>query len=208
MNEIWVPSQFNIETFANNGVDRKKLFQIPESVDVFTFDPDVTPTLVLTSPPPTKIMDDNNKDDNDDKKDADDTNSIKDEKKKEKFTFLTAMKWEKRKGWDLLIRAYFQEFIGQDDVVLFVLSRLSEEDRINYMEEVKTYCYDVRIVVLVHNNCHVNASHISCIISQHYTTQHIHMVPLQRCTYHPYEHIHCILTQPPITSHTHTYHHK
>jgi glycosyltransferase involved in cell wall biosynthesis/tetratricopeptide (TPR) repeat protein len=39
MDEIWVPSQFNVETFANSGVERDKLRVMPESVDETEFDP-------------------------------------------------------------------------------------------------------------------------------------------------------------------------
>jgi len=40
MDEIWVPSRFNVETFAASGVERDKLFVVPEAVDEQEFDPD------------------------------------------------------------------------------------------------------------------------------------------------------------------------
>lgn len=36
------------------------------------------------------------------------------------FRFVSVFKWEKRKGWDILLRAYFQEFSEADDVVLVI----------------------------------------------------------------------------------------
>ena len=36
------------------------------------------------------------------------------------FRFVSIFKWEKRKGWDILLRAYFQEFSEADDVVLVI----------------------------------------------------------------------------------------
>ena len=39
MDEIWVPSQFNVETFAQYGVERSKLVVMPEAVDELFFDP-------------------------------------------------------------------------------------------------------------------------------------------------------------------------
>ena len=42
MDEIWVPTQFHVETFANSGVDKGKLVVIPESVDVDFFNPAAT----------------------------------------------------------------------------------------------------------------------------------------------------------------------
>ncbi len=43
MDEIWVPSQFNVETFAQAGVDREKLFVIPGGIDFAIFSSDITP---------------------------------------------------------------------------------------------------------------------------------------------------------------------
>lgn len=39
MNEVWVPSRFNVETFASSGVDRSKLFVVPGAVDSEFFNP-------------------------------------------------------------------------------------------------------------------------------------------------------------------------
>ena len=39
MDEVWVPSQFNLETFAASGVERSKLVVIPGAVDSEFFDP-------------------------------------------------------------------------------------------------------------------------------------------------------------------------
>lgn len=112
MNEIWVPSRFNIDTFSNNRVERNKLYAVPEPMDVYSYDPDIVSPLAGF----TRTKD---------------------------FYFLTAMKWEKRKGWDLLIKAYFKEFTIKDKVSLLFLSRVNKEDQEKYQEEVKKICYDV-----------------------------------------------------------------
>ncbi len=39
MDEVWVPSQYNVETFAASGVERSKLVVIPGAVDSEFFDP-------------------------------------------------------------------------------------------------------------------------------------------------------------------------
>ncbi|MBI3875215.1 MAG: glycosyltransferase, partial [Verrucomicrobia bacterium] len=39
MDEVWVPSRFNVETFVNSGVERSKLRVVPGSVDSDEFDP-------------------------------------------------------------------------------------------------------------------------------------------------------------------------
>jgi len=39
MDEVWVPSKFNVESFASSGVERSKLVVIPGAVDEVFFDP-------------------------------------------------------------------------------------------------------------------------------------------------------------------------
>lgn len=43
MDEIWVPSDFNIKTFGNAGVSKDKLVKIPEAIDTDKFNLDVKP---------------------------------------------------------------------------------------------------------------------------------------------------------------------
>jgi glycosyltransferase involved in cell wall biosynthesis len=40
------------------------------------------------------------------------------------FKFFSMFKWEPRKGWDLLLRAYFEEFSKNEDVVLYLQTYL------------------------------------------------------------------------------------
>jgi glycosyltransferase involved in cell wall biosynthesis/SAM-dependent methyltransferase len=47
MDEVWVPSRFNAETFAASGVERDKLVVMPESVDENEFNPDQHEPLPL-----------------------------------------------------------------------------------------------------------------------------------------------------------------
>lgn len=42
------------------------------------------------------------------------------------FAFLSVFKWEERKGWDVLLRAYLAEFAREDEVVLYL--RVSTDD--------------------------------------------------------------------------------
>ena len=39
------------------------------------------------------------------------------------FVFLSAFKWERRKGWDVLLEAYLSEFTPEDDVELYILTK-------------------------------------------------------------------------------------
>jgi glycosyltransferase involved in cell wall biosynthesis len=41
VNEVWVPSEFNRETFSFAGVNADKLVVVPESLDIQSFDPDL-----------------------------------------------------------------------------------------------------------------------------------------------------------------------
>lgn len=44
------------------------------------------------------------------------------------FVFLSVFKWEKRKGWDLLFKAFFEEFSADDPVVLYVKTQAFHSD--------------------------------------------------------------------------------
>jgi glycosyltransferase involved in cell wall biosynthesis len=48
MDEVWVPSQFNVETFAGAGVPRAKLVVIPEPIQMRAFSPAVSPLIERT----------------------------------------------------------------------------------------------------------------------------------------------------------------
>ena len=89
MDEIWVPSDFNLESFALAGVDYRKLFKVPGTIDLNLFNPETTAPL--------------------------DIPEIKNE-----FVFLSTFDFQNRKGWDILIKAFIEEFTGQDDVVLLL----------------------------------------------------------------------------------------
>lgn len=90
-----MPTGFHVESFSRSGVDRKKLIMMPESVDVDTFNPDaVTPMGHLPGYPETK----------------------------EDFKFFSVFKWEARKGWDILVRAFYEEFQREEGVALYLLT--------------------------------------------------------------------------------------
>jgi hypothetical protein len=59
--------------------------------------------------------------------------------KKKDFNFLTIMKWEKRKGWDTLLNAYFEEFSAEEDVSLYVRSSLDQGNKDEYEKFVKDF---------------------------------------------------------------------
>jgi glycosyltransferase involved in cell wall biosynthesis len=87
MDEVWLPSRFNMETFAASGVKEEKLRLVPGGVDVRVFRPGVQPLPVA---------------------------------KKRRFNFLSVFDWQRRKGYDALLKAYLREFKADDDVALIL----------------------------------------------------------------------------------------
>ncbi len=85
MDEIWVPSKFNVESFARSGVSRHKLVHIPESIDVERFPRPVRPLPIRGT---------------------------------RRFNFLSVFQWQPRKGWDVLLRAFVEEFRPDEPVTL------------------------------------------------------------------------------------------
>ena len=49
VDEVWVPSKFNVETFRRSGVPLEKLKVVPGAVDPVMFDPSKTESLALPS---------------------------------------------------------------------------------------------------------------------------------------------------------------
>jgi glycosyltransferase involved in cell wall biosynthesis/Flp pilus assembly protein TadD/GT2 family glycosyltransferase/ferredoxin len=110
MDEIWVPSEFNVETFRKAGVRPDLIKIVPYGFDPKPFNPDQVPPLELPG-----------------------CNG---------FVFLSVFEWAHRKGWDVLIEAYFKAFKDEDDVTLVVkcLPNQSEQvkrDAATLMERLK-----------------------------------------------------------------------
>lgn len=87
MDEIWVPSDFNLATFAAAGVKREKLRKLPGAIDESAYGPVATPLRFGG---------------------------------RRGFNFLSIFDWSRRKGWDVLLRAYLEEFGEAEDVALFL----------------------------------------------------------------------------------------
>jgi hypothetical protein len=98
---IWVPGRFHMQTFLAGGVERGKLRNIPEAVDTHFYDPDRVAPLQLPLPP---SLSSNNVA----------SSSI--------YRFLSVFKWEERKAWRVLLRAYFEEFKRDEPIVLYILT--------------------------------------------------------------------------------------
>ncbi|HYC56711.1 MAG TPA: glycosyltransferase [Candidatus Binatia bacterium] len=85
MDEIWVPSSFNVETFASAGVDRRRLVVIPEAIDADLYGRRCEPLVIPDA---------------------------------RGFVFLSVFAWSVRKGWDVLLQAFVDEFGAGEEVTL------------------------------------------------------------------------------------------
>eukprot|EP00040_Diaphanoeca_grandis_P025030 m.138235 g.138235 ORF g.138235 m.138235 type:complete len:538 (+) comp29979_c0_seq2:51-1664(+) len=122
MDEIWVPTEFHRNTFVNAGVVKSKVFVIPEPVDVDRFNPATVSadanlgwfSKLMTAITPNAHP------------------------AQDSFTFLSIFKWEQRKGWDVLLSAYIQQFSAVDSVSLLLLTnKFHTED--NLVAKVKQF---------------------------------------------------------------------
>ncbi|XVF82723.1 hypothetical protein PTKIN_Ptkin16aG0072100 [Pterospermum kingtungense] len=103
MNSVWVPTEFHVSTFVKSGVDPAKVAKIVQPIDVKFFDPSNYKPLDIVSKGNLVL-------------------GSKIVAKSKKFVFLSIFKWEFRKGWDVLLKAYLKEFNKDDGVVLYLLT--------------------------------------------------------------------------------------
>lgn len=108
MNSVWVPTDFHVSTFIESGVDPSKVVKIVQSVDVKFFDPLKYKPLVIKSRAKLALGSKNL--------------SLSDPSKNVEYVLLSIFKWEYRKGWDVLLRSYLEEFSQNDGVALYLLT--------------------------------------------------------------------------------------
>ncbi|ORC87051.1 mannosyltransferase-like protein [Trypanosoma theileri] len=118
LDELWVTCDFFKEVYKRSGVREELIHVIPESVDPYIIDP--THFTPFDGPPEEWIQSHNgsrvdywtNRPDNE-------SLLIK-----KRFIFLSVFKWEPRKGWDILLSAYWKAFGPgtplHDDVCLYI----------------------------------------------------------------------------------------
>jgi glycosyltransferase involved in cell wall biosynthesis len=142
--EIWVPSQFVLEAFAARFVDRSKLVVVPEAIDTDLFTPARHQRFVLPHFSASRLMNDSsnlasnrplgdpfsspeaanlcrpvNAESNQRAREEDPQRSSR-PPEAHHFKFLSAFKWELRKGWDTLVRAFARAFKPHERVSLYV----------------------------------------------------------------------------------------
>lgn len=108
MNEIWVLSASQRSAFRRSGVNQPGLYVMPAPVDVQLFNPDTTARLEnlpgqlawpgCAGAPPGVCQ--------------------------RRFNFLSVFSWQRRKGWDVLLEAFFREFHSSDGVALLIKTSL------------------------------------------------------------------------------------
>ena len=120
MDYIWVPSEFNRQTFAQAGVDPRKLVVMPgcmgEALDVIR----------------TERSNDDRGSEQNSAKNEDVTTAIPSPELQSSspegvFTFLSVFDWYRHKGWDLLLRGFIEAFMGREDVRLVI--KIGADDR-------------------------------------------------------------------------------
>lgn len=95
MDRLWVPSEFNRETFIRSGADPDRLAVVPSVLDPAPFAAESCPWPLPGNP-------------------AGDGHSGP-------FRFLSVFDWTLHKGWDVLIEAFAREFPGpRPDAVLYL----------------------------------------------------------------------------------------
>jgi glycosyltransferase involved in cell wall biosynthesis len=99
IDEIWVPASFLVDAFRKSGVrDDRPIVVVPEAIDTDAYDPAAAVPMaeVIGNEAPCSHC----------------------------FKFLSNFKWEHRKGWDVLLKAYFTTFTIRDNVALYLKTYL------------------------------------------------------------------------------------
>lgn len=123
MDQVWVPTDFHVGTFVDSGVDPSKVVKIVQPIDVEFFDQAKYEPLDLGSIGNLVF--------------GEEQKALLNLKKKE-FVFLSIFKWEYRKGWDVLLKAYLNEFSRSDAVSLYLLTNAYHTDR-NFGNKIVEY---------------------------------------------------------------------
>lgn len=119
MDAVWVPTEFHVSSFRRSGVDPAKVVKLVQPVDVEFFDPAKHEALVLPSKAP--VLGSNSR-----------------ASTGREFVFLSVFKWEQRKGWDVLLKAYLEEFSKADGVALYLLTSAYHSDK-DFSSKIKVF---------------------------------------------------------------------
>ncbi|KAJ0046751.1 hypothetical protein Pint_05783 [Pistacia integerrima] len=123
MDFVWVPTDFHVSTFVQSGVDPSKVVKIVQPIDVNFFDPLKYEPLDLASKG--KLV----------------LGTRETDSSAKEFVFLSVFKWEYRKGWDVLLKAYLEEFSNADGVALYLLTNAYHSDK-NFGSKIDKFVRD------------------------------------------------------------------
>jgi len=112
VDEVWVPTQFGREVFEAAGVDPAKIRVVAEPVDTRVFHGGGKVSLQSFFPGHGQLL-------------GEDT-----------FAFLSVFKWEKRKGWEILIHAFLSEFAGSSATLVLLTNPYHDTDADSLEERV------------------------------------------------------------------------
>jgi glycosyltransferase involved in cell wall biosynthesis len=107
------PSFPPVQLYRRCGVDRPQLVVVPEPVDTRAFDPAKHTALPL--PIGQRVFGR--------KRGPAPASAGAQQEAQGPFVFLSIFKWEERKGWDVLLRAYLEEFGPREEVLLLLLTK-------------------------------------------------------------------------------------
>ncbi|GAB9465686.1 hypothetical protein Gpo141_00003085 [Globisporangium polare] len=117
MDEIWVPTRFQEQVFVDGGVRPGAIQVVPEAVDVQFFDPERVATNYDLASQISGVTE---------------TTTV----------FLSIFKWEERKAWRVLLKAYFEAFTKSADVALVLLTNAyhaESESASDFMDVIENF---------------------------------------------------------------------
>lgn len=98
---VWVPTSFQKGVFEKGGVEGSKIHVIGEAVD----------PIFLSPPSPSSLTQLMNQ-----------FPHLQEALEGKETVFLSVFKWEKRKGWDLLLKSYFSTFSPHSNTLLIIVT--------------------------------------------------------------------------------------
>jgi len=142
LDEVWVPTAFHKKVFEASGVEGAKIIVVPEAVDTDIFDPAAHAPLALpglpprTAAPPPSASGGGGGGGSGGSGDGSDHG--------DDFVFLSVFKWERRKGWDVLLEAFLAEFRPWEAAVLVIKTRPFYSENADFAGLIRKFAADLR----------------------------------------------------------------
>ena len=114
MGEVWVPTGWHAAKLREAGLSAERVHTVAQGVDTEHFHPGAR--KMQLPPPGAQLVFGSSRDV------FRRTGSDVGEPRRP-FVFTSVFKWERRKGWDLLLAAYLEEFSASEDVALVLVTQ-------------------------------------------------------------------------------------